>query len=388
MTRVRTLRARHSYSCSDIRLLLLICLGVFAMSGCALPVALLDKSRPESPNLIVVPMHGESTAAGLTRAEVRTQLGEPMLVGPNEDYYIYKRVVEDRRPVLYWVFPYVPLPLPEQMAHTQIVGVWFDADGRVETMIEDLTRNAHEAYWLPTEREVARLDKWMQDHRPPLRRPGTEKSVDRSASPEVPAEATAVVVFDVPFGISVNRFQAANPRFQCREVPDRLTYLLGDQSCYLIGQACRLGETTEACLRSSRQALNFLGVVPSEALALNSRPRALAQSRNAYFVDNRLGAVTWRFDGRARDDVLRAVEGQYGQAQETTIEGDPPPGWGPQKMTNTVWRDSGAKLIVSCNRPGFLSGVGACIVWIGTDAYEAEVARRRAARQRNGAAAK
>ena len=411
MPRVQTPRTRRSRWRRGLRLLLLDCLCVLAVSGCALPVALLDKSRPQSPKLIVLPLQTE--AAAMTRDEVRAKLGEPMLVGSNDEYYIYKVVVEDRRPVLYWVFPYTPLPLPEKLTHTQIVGVWFGADGRVEKIVEDMILNAQGAWWPPCDREVARLDRWMQEHRPPPRQPGSERApathgvggaddealmshappaahVERSATPGVQAEATAVVVFDVPFGISVNRFQAANPLFGCREASDRFR-VIGDQFCWLgleMTAACRSGETTEACRRSLRMALNFLGVLSEEALASNSRPRALAQSRNAYFVDNRLGAVTWHFDGDACDDVLRAVEARYGPAGETAIEGDPPPGWGGQKMTNTVWRDSGTKLLVSCRRPGFPSGVGTCIVWIGTDAYEAELTKRLATTDSSNAAAK
>lgn len=143
------------------------------------------------------------------------------------------------------------------------------------------------------------------------------------------------------------------------------------------------------CPRSSfREALNFFGIVPADEIASGSGSRAMAKIRTASFFDGRLGALSWSLDGSTLPDVLRVLQARYGPPLSDTTTGDAPVGAESAPTRTVVWKDTGVTLIVELHPPHLLASSGRCEVWIWTDDYAAESAKRRAAMKEKAAAAK
>ncbi len=355
------------------------------LAGCSIP---LDTSPPDGPSLLQTLQSGVAPTP-LTREEARVRLGEPLLIGPDDTYYVYRRLVADKRWSLIWVFPYIIVPDRETVDFEQIAGIWFDADGRVTKVLEDV-RVCHACgdhpFRLPTSGEIERIDRWMRAHAPADGTPGQAAGSPAQADPApgtprvvIPGAVPTVVAFDVGFGISPMAFLAQNPHFSCFNGGRPF----GDQLCWLgerqQQEACGgKGAGSPSCPRSLREALNFLGIVPAAAIASGSGTQALATDRKAGFYDGRLGSVVWTLDGSVFADVLDALRVRYGPPlSETMSMPDGSPGGSAASPQRTLeWSEAGARLTVALHPPRFRARNGCVSVWIRTEGHEAETAKR------------
>lgn len=353
------------------------------VAGCSIP---LDTSPPDAPSLIEAPQSGAAPAL-LTRDDTRARLGEPLLIGPDDTYYVYRRLVGERRWSLIWVFPYILIPDRERVDFEQIVGIWFDANGQVTKVLEDsrvCSACGEDPFRPLPAREVERIDRWMRANAPAssAREQAAGSPAGTVPAPGkprlvIPAAVPTVVAFGVGFGVSPTQFLVESPHASCFN--DARPF--GDQACMLNGDdqqlSCsRMGDASPACHQSFREALNFLGIVPAAAIASGSGTQTLATHRAAGFYDGRLGSVTWTLDGSAFADVLSALRARYGPPlSDMTADGSSADSRSSPRRT-LQWQDAGVTLTVALHPPRFGARRGCVSVWIRTEAHEAETAKR------------